>query len=99
MNDQNNNPSDLPPQQGKMNVNIDPARTPVLYTDAIRITANENGVVLTFAQQLDVTNQLFTVGRIGMSKEHAQKLVDHLTQVLKQRGGGTGETGKIPFQA
>ena len=79
-------------------INIDPSRTPVVYTDAIRVSADNNGVVLTFAQKLDITNQLFTVARIGLSKEHAKKLIEHLTRVLKQREG-TGETGKIPVNA
>jgi hypothetical protein len=79
----NNNPNNNP---DNVNINIDPQRTPVLYTDSVYIKANKNGVVLDFAQQLGPSNQYTVVSRIGMSKNHAEELVEHLEALLRQDG-------------
>jgi hypothetical protein len=65
-------------KQAQVSVNLD--TTPILYTDNVLISANEDGVVLDVAQK--VGEQLRLVARIGMSRIHAQKLVEKLGQIL-----------------
>ncbi len=69
--------------QDNVNVSLDPNRTPVLYTDAVYIKANKNGVVLDFAQQVGPSNQYNVVTRIGMSREHAQEMIENLEALLR----------------
>lgn len=66
-----------------MNINIDPVKTPVLYADAVFIRANENGIGLDFVQQIGGSNQYTAVSRIGVSREHAAKLIEHLEGVIR----------------
>lgn len=82
------------PQEMSLNVNLD--TTPILYTDNILITANEDGLVLDVAQRLGVTNQVRVVARLGMSREHAKKFLQALGNILasSQERVQTGE-GKI----
>lgn len=74
------------PTAQDMNFNVDPARTPVLYADSIYIKSNENGVGLDFAQQIGPSNQFNIVARIGLSKEHARRLIDQLEGLLRADG-------------
>lgn len=76
-------------------INIDPLRTPILYADAIRINSNENGFVLDVAQGIAGTDQAFIVARIGLSKEHAQKLAALIADNIKKQGELTTSKLKI----
>lgn len=67
-------------QEVSVNVNLD--TTPILYTDNVFMTTNEDGVVLDVGQKLGSTNQLRIVSRIGMSREHAKKFVKELGKLL-----------------
>lgn len=78
--------------QASVNLNIDPTRTPILYSDIVYIKTNENGVVLDFAQQIGPSNQYSVVSRVGLSKEHAHKLIEHLEALL--RAEGTSSTNR-----
>ena len=73
-------------QQIPLNIGVDPLRTPILYADAIRITSNENGFVIDIAQGIAGTNQAMVVARIGLSKEHAQKLSQLIAQQVAKQG-------------
>lgn len=53
-----------------VNVNLD--TTPVLYTDNVFMTTNEDGIVLDICQKLGSTNQVRIVARVGMSRSHAK---------------------------
>ncbi len=79
-------------QHRHLNINVDPMRTPVLYADSIRLTSNENGMVLDIAQSVAGTNQAVVVSRIGMSREHAKKLAELIGKQLMKQGVIT--TGK-----
>jgi transcriptional regulator with XRE-family HTH domain len=68
------------------NFNIDPNRTPVLYADNVSLKSNANGVVFDFAQQVGPTNQYNIVSRIGMSKDHAKQVAEHLEALLRTDG-------------
>lgn len=74
-------------------VNLNPATTPVLYTDNILMNTNEDGVVLDIAQRIGSSNQSHVVARIGMSREHAKKLIKELGSLLAMTEGGA-QTGK-----
>lgn len=80
------------PNQQQINLNLD--TTPILYTDNILMTINEDGVVLDIAQRIASTNQVRIVARVGMSREHAKKFVNHLGELLVKTEGkietGTG---------
>ncbi len=76
-------------------INIDPLRTPILYADAIRINSNENGFVLDIAQGIAGTDQAFVVSRIGLSKEHVQRLAALIADNIKKQGELTTSKLKI----
>lgn len=66
--------------QNVVSVNLD--NTPILFTDNILISANEDGVVLDVAQKLATSNQTRVVSRVGMSRTHAKKFVVELGRLL-----------------
>ena len=72
-------------QNISINVNLD--TTPVLFTDNVFMTTNEDGVVLDVAQKLGSTNQIRIVSRIGMSRSHAKKFVTELGKLLAMTEG------------
>ena len=76
-----------------VNVNLDAGKTPVLYTDNVFISSNEDGVVLDVGQRVGNTNQVTVVARIGMSRSHAKKLADALSKNLMTVAAAT-QTGK-----
>ena len=47
-------------------------------------TVNDHGVILQFMQQIPNIQQPTIVSRVGMSREHAEKVIEVLTQTLKQ---------------
>lgn len=74
--------------QVQVSINLD--TTPVVYTDSIQMTANEDGVVLDVMQRLGNTNQQRVVARIGMSLTHAKKVADLLKRVVENPTGMAG---------
>lgn len=75
----------------QINVNLD--TTPILYTDNILLTTNEDGVVLDICQKLGPSNQIRIVSRIGMSRNHAKKFLKELGNLLALTEG-QGQTGE-----
>lgn len=81
-------------QKVAINVNLD--TTPILYTDNIVMSTNEDGLVLDICQKLGPTNQMRIVSRIGMSRSHAKKFLNEMGKLLlategqKQTGSGAG---------
>lgn len=68
-----------------MSINLD--NTPILYTDGIQMTANEDGVVLNVLQRVGNTGQQRVVARIGMSLTHGKKVADLLARVVANPTG------------
>lgn len=73
--------------------NVDPAQ-PVLvmpmdarivYTDMAHVTTNKYGVIVNFLQSDGVGGQPLAVSRVGMSKEHALKLLSVLEKSLRSK--------------
>ncbi|MCL4360644.1 hypothetical protein M1555_05345 [Patescibacteria group bacterium] len=85
--------ADNTPNPEGMNVNVNLDTTPVLYTDNVSLTINQDGLVMDFMQKLGPTNQLRIVARIGMSRDHAKKLYKVLGDQLKLVEGQV-QTGK-----
>ena len=79
-------------QNVSVNLNLD--TTPVLFTDNVFMTTNEDGVVLDVAQKLGSTNQIRIVSRIGMSRSHAKKFVKELGKLLAMTEGSNQSGAK-----
>ena len=69
------------PQPAMMILPID-AR--IVYTDTVHVMANNHGVVMNFLQNAGPNNQTIAVARVGMSREHAQNVVELLQRTLAQ---------------
>lgn len=67
------------PQPAVMVLPID-AR--IVYTDTVHIMANNHGVVMNFLQNSGPNGQTIAVSRVGMSREHAQSLLELMQQTL-----------------
>lgn len=62
---------------------IIPIDNRVIYTDMMHVMVNNYGVVMNFMQHTG-TGQPNTVARVGMSKEHAQSVLEVLKKTLQQ---------------
>ncbi len=62
-----------------MMVMIDPR---IMYSDSVEVVANQQGIVLNFAQTNGFVGQPLTVSRIGMSRDEAKLVMGLLHQVL-----------------
>lgn len=81
------------PKQPQNHININVETTPILYTDNVHMSANDDGVVLNILQRIGDTAQMRIVSRIGMSRRHAKKLVQNLSKLLGMTEGRV-QTGK-----
>lgn len=62
-----------------------PVENKVVYTDSMNAIVNKHGVVLQFLQGSGGPNsQSATVSQVGMSKEHAHKVIEVLTKTLEE---------------
>lgn len=66
----------------EMSVNINLDTTPILYTDSIYMTANQDGLVFDVMQRVGNSNQARVVSRFGMSRDHAKKFTSELSKLL-----------------
>lgn len=80
------------PQELSLNANLD--TTPILYTDNIMMTSNEDGLVLDICQKFGASNQFRIVSRIGMSKNHAKRFLNELGKLLAKTEGLIQTGGK-----
>lgn len=76
----------------QVSINLD--NTSILYTDNVMVTSNDDGVVFDFCQRLGSTQQVRVIARIGMSREHAKKLLMVLTGQLERTSGKTQTSEK-----
>lgn len=61
-----------------------PIDSRVVYTDKVEFSENEYGIVLNFQQaNSQQKEQDLTVARVGMSREHARKIIESLEKMLK----------------
>ena len=78
------------PQGMQININLD--TTPILYTDNVLMTTNEDGMVFDICQKVGPSNQMRIVTRIGMSRSHAKKFLKEMGSLLALTEG-KGQTG------
>ena len=76
----------------EVSINLD--KTPILYTDSVMITSNEDGVIFDFCQRVGPGPQMRVVSRIGMSREHARKFLMALTGQMEREPGKIQSTAK-----
>lgn len=81
-----------PVGQGGRQVTINLDSTPILYTDNVMVSSNEDGVVFDFCQRVGSSSQIRVVARVGMSREHAKKLLIVLKNQV-DKNLKTGQTG------
>lgn len=67
-------------QELEVSVNFD--TTPILYTDSISMTSNEDGMVFDVLQRVGTTNKVRIVSRIGMSRNHTKKFIKEVGNLL-----------------
>lgn len=60
-----------------------PIDTRVVYTDSMQATVTDNGVIMQFMQQAG-GGQSIPISKVGMSREHAERVVKVLQDTLKQ---------------
>lgn len=56
----------------------------VVYTDMVHVAVNNFGVVMNFIQNSGPGNQPLAVARVGMSREHAESVLQIMQQTLAQ---------------
>lgn len=69
-------------EETQFQINLNPEKVSILYTDTIFMNVNDDGVIFDVCQKAGNSNQLQVVSRIGMSREHAQKFVTKLSEIL-----------------
>lgn len=75
-------------------VKLNPETVQVLYTDTIFMNVNDDGVTFDICQKVGNSNQLQVVSRVGMSRDHAQKFVKKLSEILALTVGRSQTHGK-----
>jgi transcriptional regulator with XRE-family HTH domain len=63
---------------------VTPMDLRVVYTDMVHVMINNYGVIMNFMQGAGPNNQPLAVARVGMSREHAQSVLDVLQKTLAQ---------------
>lgn len=74
-----NNMEDLLMKQVVMYLPVD---NRVVYTDSMNATVNKHGVVLQFMQSTSKDGKPVPVSQVGMSREHAERMIDVIKSTL-----------------
>lgn len=61
-----------------------PGDVRIVYTDMLHIAINDYGVVMNFLQGSGPKNPPLAIARVGMSREHAQSVLEVLQKTLAQ---------------
>ena len=68
----------------QLQINLNPEKAQILYTDTVFMNVNDDGVTLDICQKVGNSNQLQIVSRIGMSRDHAHKFVKKLSSATDE---------------
>ncbi len=68
----------------ELNIHV-PADEPVLYTDMVHVISNKYGVTLNFVQGIGPNGKPVVVSRVGMSREHAESVLEVLKKSLEKQ--------------
>ena len=60
-----------------------PIDSKIVYTDSMNATVNKHGVTLQFFQNAGPNKQPVSVSQVGMSRDHAERVIEVLTKTLK----------------
>lgn len=60
-----------------------PIDSKIVYTDSMNATVNKHGVVLQFFQNAGPNKQSVSVSQVGMSREHAERIIEVLIKTLR----------------
>lgn len=63
-----------------------PVDNKIIYTDGMQATVNDSGVILHFMQQQKPGGKQVPISRVGMSREHAERMVKVLQDTLQEHG-------------
>jgi hypothetical protein len=74
-----------------------PVDTRVVYTDSMQATVNDSGVILQFMQQTG-NGQSVPISRVGMSRQHAERVIEVLQNTLKHHNQGQDKDKKTNQQ-
>lgn len=55
----------------------------IVYSDTFQVTINQNGVVMNFMQNAGQGGQPLAIARVGMSLEHAKRILTTLQDTIK----------------
>lgn len=69
-------------ESGVQPVFVMPMDARVVYTDMANIVSNKYGIMINFLQSDGVGGQPLVASRVGMSRDHAQKLLNVLQRTL-----------------
>lgn len=61
-----------------------PLDSKAVYTDRMNATVNKDGVILQFLQNGGPGKQAIPVSQVGMSREHAERVIEVLTKTLQE---------------
>lgn len=56
----------------------------IVYTDMVHVVANDFGLVMNFMQTSGVGNKPLAIARVGMSREHAQSVLEVLQKTMAE---------------
>lgn len=68
--------------QGQQRIVATPEDIKISYTDLVHVSVNNHGVVMNFMQSNGPSGQSMIISRVGMSREHAQSIIQLLQQSL-----------------
>lgn len=55
----------------------------IVYSDSFQVSVNQYGVVMNFIQNTGQNNQQVPIARVGMSLDHAKRIIETLQQTIK----------------
>ena len=95
---------ELPTQHGSNAMNEEaqnalvttPASVPIIYTDMVHVMVNNYGVILNFMQTGTNNSQPMAIARVGMSKEHAQSVLEVLQKTLAMHNASDHDQSDEP---
>ena len=76
--------SDTGSQAPQQTIMVMPGDVRIVYTDMLHIAVNDYGVVMNFLQGSGPKNPPLAIARVGMSREHAQSVLEVLQKTLAQ---------------
>lgn len=77
-------------------VMVMPVDARIAYTDMAHVIVNDHGVVMNFMQTGGPANQPLVISRLGMSREHAQSVLEILQKTLAQQEAETPKALPAP---